>query len=456
MRTEKFNTLFDFAPKSKVKAGDGLDEGNFPFYTSSSILKKRINKAQYFDQALIFGSGGKASVHFAGEPFATSTDCMVAISINEEINTKFIYYYLFGNIQLLEQGFKGAGLKHISKKYIENLDIPVLPIEVQNKIVSVLDEAVTLIIKKEYVIKLLDELLRAVFLETFGDPATNSKQWSMYPISQIAESRLGKMLDGKNIVGNRLKKYLRNSNVQWLKFNLEDLLEMDFDERETLEFALKDGDILMCEGGEIGRCAIWRNEIEDCYFQKALHRIRLNNKLINSEYFVYMFWLYSKHGVLDKYMGAATISHLTGDKLKKIEIPVPPIELQSHFSSVYIDIDNRKSQQESFLLELDTLIKSLSQKAFNGQLNFNIDFELDGLIREIDLQKKENDLSKIQGDIAYLQRLVDKLNTQEFREKDLYDKAKHAAFQLMTEKEENRKVMQSYNNKTQSIELILK
>ena len=110
MITEKFKDLFYFAPKSKVKAGDGLDEGNFPFYTSSSVLKKRINKAQHFDEAMVFGTGGSASVHFAGEPFATSTDCLVAITKTEKINTKFVYYYLLANIHLLEQGFKAPAL----------------------------------------------------------------------------------------------------------------------------------------------------------------------------------------------------------------------------------------------------------------------------------------------------------------------------------------------------------
>lgn len=92
MRTEKFKELFAFAPKSNIKAGDGLDDGSYPFYTSSSILKKRIDKAQHFDDALIFGTGGSASVHFSGEPFATSTDCVVAISKHTDLNTKYVYY----------------------------------------------------------------------------------------------------------------------------------------------------------------------------------------------------------------------------------------------------------------------------------------------------------------------------------------------------------------------------
>ncbi|MEB3800474.1 restriction endonuclease subunit S [Flavobacterium columnare] len=148
MMIKKFVSLFDFLPKSKVKAGDGLEEGDFPFFTSSSILKKRINKAQYFDEAIIFGTGGSASIHHSNEPFSTSTDCIIAKIKNKDINTKFVYYYLFGNIHLIERGFKGAGLKHISKKYIENIEIPIFSIEIQNKIVSVLDKASEIINKK--------------------------------------------------------------------------------------------------------------------------------------------------------------------------------------------------------------------------------------------------------------------------------------------------------------------
>ncbi|AOC94577.1 hypothetical protein BB050_01449 [Flavobacterium anhuiense] len=101
------------------------------------------------------------------------------------------------------------------------------------------------------------------------------------------------------------------------------------------------------------------------------------------------------------------------------------------------------------------LFNSLIQKAFNDQLNFNIDFELDALINEIDLQKKENDIQDITGDIAYLQKLIDRLNNQDFKEKELYDKAKSIAFQLMNESEEKRRVIQVIDEKTSSIRLAL-
>src|SRR5690606_5535942 len=122
---KKFKDIFLFAPKSKIRAGEGLDKGRFPFYTSSQVQNKWIDKEQYFDEALIFGTGGSASIHYENQPFSTSTDCFVTISNDESVNTKYLYYYLSNNIQILDRGFKGAGLKHISKKYIEEIVIDI-------------------------------------------------------------------------------------------------------------------------------------------------------------------------------------------------------------------------------------------------------------------------------------------------------------------------------------------
>ena len=119
-----FSNLFDFQKKSKIKAGDGLplNEGSYPFYTSSNILKKSINKFLFDGNSLIFGTGGSASVHYCNERFAVSTDCFVTQpKNNDELFLKYIYYFLSGNIHILENGFKGAGLKHISKGYISDI-----------------------------------------------------------------------------------------------------------------------------------------------------------------------------------------------------------------------------------------------------------------------------------------------------------------------------------------------
>jgi len=262
----------------------------------------------------------------------------------------------------------GAIQSAISNSGIEKILVPVPDYDDQLHISNILSKAENLVAQRKESIALLDEFLKSTFWEIFGDPITNKRKWKSLQVSEYGESRLGKMLDGKKIIGNNLKPYLRNSNVLWFGFKLDDLLEMDFDEKDRIEFSLRNGDILMCEGGEIGRCAIWRDELEECYFQKAIHRIRLNKNIALPEYFVYMFWLYTMNGGLNKYMGAATISHLTGEKLKKMKLPIPPIELQTQFAQIVEKTEALKMQYQQSLQGLENLYDSLSQRVFKGEL----------------------------------------------------------------------------------------
>ena len=292
-----------------------------------------------------------------------------AIRVKKNVSRDFIYFWLKQNQHIIAAKETGSTFKAITQKILNEIVVPFPCYSDQLQIANLLSKAENLIAQRKESIRLLDEFLKSTFLEMFGDPIANKKKWNLLQVSDYGESRLGKMLDGKKIIGNNLKPYLRNSNVLWFGFKLDDLLEMDFDEKDRVEFSLRNGDILMCEGGEIGRCAIWKDELEECYFQKAIHRIRLNKVIALPEYFVYMFWLYTMNGGLNKYMGAATISHLTGERLKKMKLPIPPIELQTPFAKIVEKTESLKTQYQQSLQELENLYGSLSQKAFKGELS---------------------------------------------------------------------------------------
>lgn len=152
--------------KSILKAGQGLDIGKYAFFTSSTNQTKYINEYNYEQEALIFGTGGKANIHYCNEPFGTSTDCLVFYKKNN-VNLKLLYYFLSANIYLLEAGFKGAGLKHISKEYILNLKIDIPEIEIQNHIVAVLDKINILIKQKKIQLGYLDKIVLSRYLVQF-------------------------------------------------------------------------------------------------------------------------------------------------------------------------------------------------------------------------------------------------------------------------------------------------
>ena len=188
-----------------------------------------------------------------------------------------------------------------------------------------------------------DDLVKSQFIEMFGDPVDNEQNWPTYRFSDVAVSRLGKMLDKRKQTGLYQRRYLANANVQWFTFDLQNLNQMDFDEADQKEFELRDGDLLVCEGGEIGRCAIWHGEISDCYFQKAIHRVRCNTDILLPEYLGHSFFYHSqKNGFSDIVSSKSTIAHLPGDKLKAMNIIVPPLELQKMFTAILEQSDKSK------------------------------------------------------------------------------------------------------------------
>lgn len=176
------------------------------------------------------------------------------------------------------------------------------------------------------------------------------------------------MLDQKQQTGQHSRKYLRNANVQWFRFDLNDVSEMDFDESARETFVLKDGDLLICEGGEPGRAAIWRNQLDECYYQKALHRGRPNSKLATSEYLVWLLWFLSKNGGLSDHITSATIAHLTGEKLKAMKIPLPPLGLQSEFARQLSTLEKVQQKLKHAQADQDAMFYALQKRAFSGAL----------------------------------------------------------------------------------------
>lgn len=152
--------------KSKIKAGEGLIEGKYKFFTCSPIQNKFYNEATYFSPSLIFGTGGNASVHYCNEPFSTSTDCLVMYGV-KCANLEIIYQYLHTNLYILQAGFKGAGLQHISKDYILDIEIDLPNEEMQANITKQLRQIDNMIYYRNQQLLKYDELVKSRKVEQF-------------------------------------------------------------------------------------------------------------------------------------------------------------------------------------------------------------------------------------------------------------------------------------------------
>lgn len=177
-----------------------------------------------------------------------------------------------------------------------------------------------------------EAILAAAFRGELTDKVDPAK-WQLVPLFQVADIQLGKMLDKAKNRGTP-KRYLRNINVRWRYFDLSDLLEMPFTESELVKFSINDGDILVCEGGEPGRAAVWRSGKTNLKYQKALHRVRVKDNVI-PEWIVYQIEYLAKSGDLEKYFTGTTIKHLPREALSKASFVVPAIEDQQNILALW-------------------------------------------------------------------------------------------------------------------------
>ncbi len=182
--------------------------------------------------------------------------------------------------------------------------------------------------------------------------------WALPALNGRYEILLGKMLDEKRLTKTELVPYLRNIDVQWDYVNIEDLHEMDISPSEYERYTLKPGDLLVCEGGDIGRTAIWRGEMELCAFQKAVHRVRPRNATEHTRYFFYTMVAAHGRGVFLAEGNPNTIPHLTGEKFRRYRFPQPPHQEQVAIAEY---LDAMTSQIDTLITKVEQAVERLQE-----------------------------------------------------------------------------------------------
>lgn len=186
--------------------------------------------------------------------------------------------------------------------------------------------------------------------------------WSIHKLCWDYSAMLGKMLDAKRITGQHLHQYIKNVDVEWGNINTDNLDEMDFEDDEIERYSVLSGDLMICEGGEIGKCAVVPSDFpEGIYYQKALHRVRKrkeNNG--NVKFLWYVMFCMAKNDCFETSPEKATIAHLPGDALKQLKIPTPHIDEQKIIADF---LDKKcKSVDEAIKLKQKMIDKAVLYK----------------------------------------------------------------------------------------------
>ncbi len=185
------------------------------------------------------------------------------------------------------------------------------------------------------------------------------RHWAICPLGFRYEVQLGKMLNPDAAAGEHPAPYLRNTDVQWGRINTDDLPLMSFDAKERAKFALRAGDLLVCEGGDIGRAAEWKGELVECFYQKALHRVRPLRTTEVTRFFYFVLAAASWRGAFLAEGNRSTIVHLTAEKLRAMRFPFPPYQEQRAIADF---LDRKTAAIDALIEKKELLLQVLAEK----------------------------------------------------------------------------------------------
>jgi type I restriction enzyme S subunit len=343
--------------------GYPFDSSKFSPYSNSGLPLVRIrdidtNKPETFyngeivhealvdDGDILIGMDGDFNIAVWKGGKALLNQRVCRLDRNNLYDERFLFYLFPKYLKIINDLTYFTTVKHLSNNDLWQSKYALPPKQEQTAIANYLDhktaEIDELIADKKRLLKLYEEEKTAIINQavTKGlDPDVPMKDsgiewlgeipehWEVKRLKYIAEIVLGKMLTNEDKGGYYQKPYLRAANLNWLKVNVHEVKEMWFSERELKKYRLKRNDLLVSEGGEVGRTCIWKNELPECYIQNSVHKVTMNDDC-SPHYFLQVFYLFGQKGAFDLIVNRISIAHLTVEKLKDIEFIVPPLEEQ--------------------------------------------------------------------------------------------------------------------------------
>ena len=341
--------------KSKIKAGDGEKEGKYPLYTCSPKVNKFFDNYLYDTEAIILSTGGNPVINYHKGEFSYSTDCL-AIKSNGEFENKYLYYYLISKINDIAKMFRGAGIKHLNKRELFKLNINLIDKKEQKIIVKNLDKINNVIELKKKQLNELDIIIKSQFVEMFGDPIINEKNWNVDTIKNVSPRTkyVGKF-DAKVWILNLDMIESGTGNI--IEYMYEDLEKIKsstctFNEEYVLYSKLRP---------YLNKVVV---PIRKGYATSEIIPLKPDITRIEKQFLAYL--LRSEQFV--NYISLKTIGakmpRVSMEIFMKFNLILPPLSLQNEFSEIVKRIDKQKFEIEKSLKEIQELYESLMEKYF--------------------------------------------------------------------------------------------
>ena len=342
MRVEELCT---YAPKSGIKAGDATQDGDYMFFTSSEDESKRFPDYQFDGEGIIMGTGGNATLHYYSGKYAVSTDCVVLLP-DGRVKCKFLYYFFLANMPLLEAGFKGAGLKHTNKKYIGNIEFgEIPPLHEQDNVINVLDRIARIIQGRNRELAALDDLIKARFVEMFGEPDTNPLCWPEKLLSKMLDVLGGYAFKSDGFSETNGIPVLRIGNINAGFYKPVNMVFWEEDERLE-RYIMHPGDLVMSLTGTVGKddygnVCILGSEYPKYYLNQRNAKLELKEGLEKH----YLSQLLRFEKIKKRLTGISRgvrQANISNKDILSLRVPIPPLKLQQQFATFVAQIDKSK------------------------------------------------------------------------------------------------------------------
>lgn len=350
-----------------IPANELLDKG-YPVYGANGIIGY-YNEYNHENPVVAITCRGATcgTINITVPQSYVTGNAMCLDDTRSDILPEYLYYcllhYDFNNV------ISGSAQPQITRQGLEKVEIKYYPIEAQKKIVAILSKMKAVITAHHQQLQKLDELVKARFVEMFGDMYLNTMEWRELQLEIMADIVSG-ITKGRKIAGKQLTKvpYMAVSNVKDGYIDWTTVKTIEATDQEINQYRLLPDDVLMTEGGDpdkLGRGAIIRTPLENCIHQNHIFRVRLDESHILPDYFAE----YLKHQRAKRYfLGCAKqttgIASINMKQLKALPVLLPPLELQNEFSAFIRQIDKSKVAVQKALDEAQLLFDSLMQKYF--------------------------------------------------------------------------------------------
>ena len=346
--------------KSKIKAGDGRKDGIYPLYTCSPKVNKFLDNYLYDTEAIILGTGGNPVINYHKGKFSYSSDCLVVQS-NGKFENKYIYYYLISKINEIGKMFRGAGLKHLNKKEFFKMNIELINIEEQKKIIKELDLINKLMDYKRKQMELFDDFIKSQFVEMFR--YNNFKKEKLKNnIIEMFIGPFGSALKNEYFVDKENGYSVVYEQKHAINKNIKEFRWVDENKYKSLErFNVKPGDIIVSCRGTVGKTYIIPDDAPTGIMHPSIMKIRVKKEKYIPKFF---------EKILEEYLedkqrkttGAIIKMGIKASQLEKEYFIIPDLLVQKEYLNIVKQIDKQKFESMIQLKMMENIYNIINDR----------------------------------------------------------------------------------------------